>query len=84
MVKKPLVKPVMKKEDELEKKPSIESLEDTITHEIELTDTIMSQKMELADKTRQIAVLEKNLVNNKIKFGLISNINFNSLFILIK
>jgi len=63
---------VRKQEDKLEKKGSIESLEETISHEIELTDKIMEQKMELADKTRQIAMLEKALVK-MTKINLDSN-----------
>ena len=47
------------------KSPTNEILEKKISHEIELTDQINEQKLEIADKTRTITMLEKALVSFK-------------------
>lgn len=58
----------------LEKKVSVEELEDTISREIELQDEIQALKLCLAEKTRSSAMLEKALVIYIVLFSLINGI----------
>ena len=47
-----------------------------ISHEIELTEQVMAQRLELEEKKRTINMLEKALVNNLVFFQSVCSVSF--------